>query len=75
MGTGSALIDGPDDLDVAALAPHGIVGLTAGASAPEHLVQAVVAVLVDAGYVAEEVDTLKEDVKFLLPRELRTDKP
>jgi 4-hydroxy-3-methylbut-2-enyl diphosphate reductase len=64
------LIDGPEDIDLAELQDIGLVGLTAGASAPEHLVQAVVARLRDEGWREEELVTLQENVKFSLPREL-----
>ncbi len=70
MGVPAALIDGPDDIDMATLRDAGDVGLTAGASAPEHLVQAVVRRLVEAGWSAEELVTLTENVRFSLPQEL-----
>jgi 4-hydroxy-3-methylbut-2-enyl diphosphate reductase len=53
----------PDDL-------HGIVGVTAGASAPEELVNAVIARLAPRDGV-EEVRITSEDEYFPLPRELR----
>ncbi|MGH8917016.1 MAG: 4-hydroxy-3-methylbut-2-enyl diphosphate reductase, partial [Actinomycetes bacterium] len=60
-------VNGPDDLpdDLA-----GTVGVIAGASAPEALVQTVVARLRPAGGV-EEVHAVAEDEYFPLPRELR----
>ena len=70
QGVPSSLIDGPDDIDLAALDPAGDVGLTAGASAPEHLVQAVAARLADAGWTTTELVTLEENVRFSLPQEL-----
>ncbi len=48
----------------------GVVGVTAGASAPEELVQAVVARLAPRAGV-EEVTGAAEDEYFPLPRELR----
>ena len=54
----------------AARRPLGTVGVIAGASAPEELVQAVVARLAPAGGV-EEVRAVDEDEYFPLPRELR----
>lgn len=70
MGVPAQLIDGPQDLDLEHLAGVDCIGLTAGASAPEHLVQAVRQVLDQEGWPSEEVVTLQEDVKFKLPREL-----
>lgn len=70
MGAEATLIDGPQDIDLQQLNAHAILGLTAGASAPEYLVAGVVELLAAAGYRAEEVRTLDEDVAFGLPREL-----
>jgi 4-hydroxy-3-methylbut-2-enyl diphosphate reductase len=53
----------PDDL-------HGTVGVIAGASAPEEVVQAIVAHLDPADGI-EEVRAVDEDEYFPLPRELR----
>ena len=53
----------PDDL-------HGTVGVTAGASAPEELVQAVIARLAPRAGTTE-VSAVDEDEYFPLPRELR----
>jgi 4-hydroxy-3-methylbut-2-enyl diphosphate reductase len=69
----SYLIDGPDDVEPTQLEDVACVGLTAGASAPEHLVQAVVAYLAARGWEAREVVAMAEDVKFQLPRELTED--
>lgn len=47
------------------------VGVTAGASAPEHLVEEIVAALRSRGYNnLEEVEMVEEDVRFSLPPEL-----
>jgi 4-hydroxy-3-methylbut-2-enyl diphosphate reductase len=70
-GADATLIDGESPLDPALLAGRDTVGLTAGASTPEQLVQAVVAELADAGYgELEEVQVAREDVHFRLPREV-----
>jgi 4-hydroxy-3-methylbut-2-en-1-yl diphosphate reductase len=63
-------VDGADELDVDALADAPIVGVTAGASAPEDLVQAVISKLaprdgVEPVFVTDEVEY------FPPPRELR----
>jgi len=71
LGVPASLIDEPADIDPARLADAAVVGLTAGASAPEHLVQAVVRELFERGYRPEEVVVLQENVKFQLPRELQ----
>ncbi|MFO7653221.1 MAG: 4-hydroxy-3-methylbut-2-enyl diphosphate reductase [Candidatus Krumholzibacteriia bacterium] len=73
LGATATLVDGPDDVDLALLGGHRLVGLTAGASAPEHLVQAVVTKLSAAGYAPREVTVLEEDVRFSLPPELHSD--
>ncbi|HYA17370.1 MAG TPA: 4-hydroxy-3-methylbut-2-enyl diphosphate reductase [Bryobacteraceae bacterium] len=47
------------------------IGVTAGASAPEHLVGEIVAALREKGYgKLEEVEMVEEDVRFSLPPEL-----
>ena len=66
------LVDGPDDLRPEWFAGNGTVGVTAGASAPELLVQRVVARLREwGGQGAEEIVGREENVVFALPRELR----
>jgi 4-hydroxy-3-methylbut-2-enyl diphosphate reductase len=63
-------IDGPDELDLDALADARVVGVTAGASAPEDLVRAVVERLQPTDGV-EPVFVTDEDEYFPPPRELR----
>jgi 4-hydroxy-3-methylbut-2-enyl diphosphate reductase len=47
------------------------VGVTAGASAPEHLVQELIEFLKNAGFhQLEEIELVDEDVRFSLPSEL-----
>ena len=66
------LVDGPDDLRREWVAAKAAVGVTAGASAPELLVQRVVARLTEwGGKSAEEIVGRAENVIFALPRELR----
>ena len=58
-------------LDEELVAGHEIVGLTAGASTPEELVQSVLADLAAAGYAdVEDVTVAREDVHFRLPKEV-----
>jgi 4-hydroxy-3-methylbut-2-enyl diphosphate reductase len=63
-------VDGVDELDAAVLADARVVGVTAGASAPEELVRAVIERLAPTGGV-ETVHVTDEDEYFPLPRELR----
>jgi 4-hydroxy-3-methylbut-2-enyl diphosphate reductase len=69
-GATALLVDGPGGVDPVALAAHRVVGLTAGASAPEHLVQEVAGKLSAAGWLPRELAIMEEDVKFSLPCEL-----
>ena len=72
QGTPAYLIDGPADIDPAWLAERTTVGVTAGASAPEVLVQQVVTRLraLGATMVTESAGR-EENVVFALPKELR----
>src|SRR5262245_50275256 len=63
-------VDGPEELDVAAFGDARIVGVTAGASAPEDLVEAVIAKIAPVHGV-EAVRVTDEDEYFPPPRELR----
>jgi 4-hydroxy-3-methylbut-2-en-1-yl diphosphate reductase len=66
------LVDGPEDLKREWFEGKKAVGLTAGASAPELLVQQVVDRLRSwGGQVPSEVVGREEHVYFALPRELR----
>jgi len=70
------LVDGPDDLERDWFDGKQVVGVTAGASAPELLVQRVVARLKEwGGQGAEEIVGRAENVVFALPRELRVGQP
>lgn len=72
MGTPAYLIDGAADLKREWFAENARVGVTAGASAPEVLVQEVINQLRDWGaLVAEELDGRQENVTFSMPKELR----
>jgi len=63
-------IDGPDELDLPSLGDARVVGVTAGASAPEDLVRAVIARLAPTNGT-EVVRVTDEDEYFPPPRELR----
>ena len=72
QGVTAYLIDGPEDVKPEWTAGRRAVGVTAGASAPEELVQRVVSHLRSLGAEAvEEIDGKVEDVTFALPKELR----
>lgn len=72
QGTQAYLIDGADDIDPAWLHGKQHIGVTAGASAPEVLVQGVIARLRDYGADSvRELDGEPESMVFALPRELR----
>jgi 4-hydroxy-3-methylbut-2-en-1-yl diphosphate reductase len=71
QGAAATLIDGERKLGTGLLDGHETLGLTAGASTPEELVQAVVTQLAAAGYEQlDEVEVAREDVHFRLPREV-----
>jgi 4-hydroxy-3-methylbut-2-enyl diphosphate reductase len=63
-------VDGPDEIDDELLTDARVVGVTAGASAPEELVQAVIARLAPRDGV-ETVHVTDEDEYFPPPRDLR----
>jgi 4-hydroxy-3-methylbut-2-enyl diphosphate reductase len=70
-GAQSTLIDGENALPQELLNGHETIGLTAGASTPEALVQAVAGGLAERGWgTLEEVTVAREDVHFRLPREV-----
>ena len=70
-GAEATLIDDEDAIDATLLDGHETVGLTAGASTPEELVQAVLGRLADAGYDDHaEITVAREDVHFRLPRQV-----
>jgi 4-hydroxy-3-methylbut-2-en-1-yl diphosphate reductase len=71
-GAQAHLIDDESDLEPEWLAGHETVGLTAGASSPELLVDRVFARLAELGFTErQEVEIAREDVFFRLPAELR----
>ncbi|MBL4608444.1 MAG: 4-hydroxy-3-methylbut-2-enyl diphosphate reductase [Pseudomonadales bacterium] len=71
-GATSYLIDNAEEIDKSWLKDIRSVGVTAGASAPESLVQGVVDKLkVYGGISAKELEGEKEDVVFSMPKELR----
>ncbi len=74
MGTPAYLIDEAAQIDPAWLEGTQVVGVTAGASAPEVLVNEVVARLRElGGEEPQEVSGREENIVFSMPRELRID--
>ena len=72
MGKASYLIDGPEDIDKSWLKGINNIGVTAGASAPEELVQSVVNQLKAwGGKTATENKGIQEKVTFSLPKALQ----
>lgn len=70
-GIEAHLIDGPESIDVKWLIGRSRVGITAGASAPEVLVSAVIARLKELGAVSvRTMPGLEENVAFPLPKGL-----
>lgn len=71
LGVPARLIDSADDLDPAWLEGRPRIGVTAGASAPEHLVKQLTDRLRDAGAVSvRTLSGVEENVSFPLPKGL-----
>lgn len=74
MGAEAYLLDGADDIRASWLEGKTRIGVTAGASAPEVLVQEVIKGLCELGADAPiEVAGRPENITFSLPRELKID--
>jgi 4-hydroxy-3-methylbut-2-enyl diphosphate reductase len=70
-GAESTLIDGESVIPGDLVAGHETIGLTAGASTPEALVEAVAADLAHRGWsTLEEITVAREHVHFRLPKEV-----
>jgi len=75
-GVQAQLIDAAGDIDVKWLDGVKRVGLTAGASAPDVLVEQVSERLAECGFTDQrDLDLIREDVRFTLPPELATIAP
>jgi 4-hydroxy-3-methylbut-2-enyl diphosphate reductase len=71
VGVAAHLVNDRSDVDPSWLEGVTNVGLTAGASAPEHLVQDMIEFLRERGFHRmEEIELVEEDVRFSLPNEL-----
>lgn len=72
-GTEAYLIDGPDDIKPDWIKNRDSIGITAGASAPEVLVQKVIEKLQSCGARPPvEMDGTPENISFSLPKALRS---
>jgi 4-hydroxy-3-methylbut-2-enyl diphosphate reductase len=69
-GVAAYRVDGPGDIEPSWIADGERVGVTAGASAPDQLVKAVIAA-VDEDATVETLRVTTEDEYFPLPRDLR----
>jgi 4-hydroxy-3-methylbut-2-en-1-yl diphosphate reductase len=71
-GAESHLIDNESQVDEAWLEGKEQIGITSGASAPEELVQRLVEYFRARGTTeVEELDVIREDVRFMLPKSIR----
>jgi len=74
-GNPGHLVDGPDDIDLGWFTGDETVAISAGASAPESVVQECVALLQAKFETTVESRTIcEEEVRFALPKPLRDDK-
>ncbi|HWK34916.1 4-hydroxy-3-methylbut-2-enyl diphosphate reductase [Sphingomonas sp.] len=72
MGLSSYLVDDGDGVDPAWLEGVDVVGVTAGASAPDELVESVIAALARWRSVeVSQLDGVEENIEFSLPPELK----
>lgn len=73
LGTPSYLVDDETEVDAAWLDGAQTVGLTSGASAPEHLIERMLAWLAALGFDdVEQVAVAEEGVRFSLPKGVRS---
>jgi 4-hydroxy-3-methylbut-2-enyl diphosphate reductase len=72
LGTPAYLIDGADQVQEEWLEGARVVGISSGASAPEALVDRLVAFFRERGTEdVSEFEVLREDVRFMLPKQIR----
>ena len=72
MGVKSQLLDDPSDIQADWFNDVKTIGITAGASAPEELVQSIISRLKEFGVnTIEELQGLEENMFFEVPKELR----
>jgi len=71
MGTEAILIDNYHHLDIAKIQDKNVIGITAGASAPEILIEELISFI--TSYFPAKITTIegvKENIKFKLPKQL-----
>jgi 4-hydroxy-3-methylbut-2-enyl diphosphate reductase len=74
LGVQSHMVDSADELEPSWFEGKSRIGLTAGASAPDVLVQAVIRRMRDFGAVSvRKMDGIQETLKFPLPKGLKLD--
>jgi 4-hydroxy-3-methylbut-2-enyl diphosphate reductase len=72
-GAESHLIDNESQVEEEWLEGKRVVGISSGASAPEELVQRLVAFFRERGTTdVSEFEVVQEDVRFMLPKDIRT---
>jgi len=72
LGTPGYLVDDETEVDPGWLEGAAVVGLTSGASAPEHLVERMLTWLSDRGFAdVEQIAVAEEGVRFSLPTGVR----
>ncbi|MDX6719783.1 MAG: 4-hydroxy-3-methylbut-2-en-yl diphosphate reductase [Solirubrobacteraceae bacterium] len=73
-GTDAYLIDDATQVQPAWLEDKRVVGISSGASAPEELVERLVAYFAERGVdEVAEFEVVREDVRFMLPKRIRED--
>lgn len=70
LGVEAHLIDTVNEISPEWLSGKKRVGVTAGASAPEHLVQEIAEYFKSNGATVEDLEVMKENMKFTMPYEL-----
>jgi len=74
LGCEAHLIDNATQVQEAWLDGKRVVGISSGASAPEELVEALVAYFTERGVTdVSEFEVVREDVRFMLPKRIRED--
>ena len=72
LGAAAHLIDNENQIEESWLDGAATIGITSGASAPEELVQRVVALFRERGTEdVRELEVVSEDVRFMLPKAIR----
>ncbi|MGD0728947.1 MAG: 4-hydroxy-3-methylbut-2-enyl diphosphate reductase [Candidatus Micrarchaeaceae archaeon] len=70
LGKDAYLIDTLDEIKEEWLNGKKVLGISAGASAPEHIVQSIATRFKNSGATVEELEVIKENMKFTMPYEL-----